>query len=166
MNEVTRLIESNQSLAFLIPLFWILLWIVASVIYRRSHGKAIYPSKPRDSLYYEGWASGHSNSNVFTKLGGASRCLLVAVTPDSLIVQPRFPFNLMFLPEIYGLEHHIPGLNIRTVEKKGKLFKGVEVQFIDMNGGTKSVRLYLKKIDEFLTAIGKISPIAVVKTGL
>jgi len=161
MNEVTRFIETNQSLFFLTPLFWILLCIGASVIYRRSHGKAIYPSKPRESLYYEGWASGHSNSNIFTKLRGASRCLMVAVTPDSLIVQPRFPFNLMFMPEIYGLEYHIPGLNIRSVEKKGTLFKGVEVQFIDTNGGEKSVRLYLKKTDEFISALGKISSIAV-----
>lgn len=86
---------------------------------------------------------------------------MVAVTPDSLIVQPRFPFNLMFMPEIYGLEYHIPGLNIRSVEKKGTLFKGVEVQFIDTNGGEKSVRLYLKKTDEFISALGKISSIAV-----
>ena len=82
-----------------------------------------------------------------------------------MIAQPRFPFNLMFLPEIYGLEYNIPGLNIRTVEKKGKLFKGVEVQFIDTNGGEKSVTLYLKKIDEFITAIAKISPMVGARTG-
>jgi len=82
----------------------------------------------------------------------------VAVTPDYLIIQPRFPFNLMFLPEIYGLEYRIPKLNIRTVEKKGRIFgKGVEVQFIHEDGGEKSIRLYLKKTDEFLAAIGKVS---------
>ena len=59
----------------------------------------------------------------------------------------------MFLPEIYGLEYHIPGLSIRAVEKKGRVLgKGVEVQFMDADGGEKSVRLYLKRTDEFLAA--------------
>ena len=160
MKELIKIIEANSTLSFVGPLVWVLLWVVASIIYRRSRGKAILPSKPKNSLFYEGWASGHSNSNIFTKLGGARNCLLVAVTPDVLIIQPRFPFNLMFLPEIYGLEYHIPGLNIRAVEKKGRVFgKGAEIQFIDGDGGEKSVRLYLKRIDDFLAAIGKISAI-------
>ncbi|HJW85380.1 MAG TPA: hypothetical protein VJ440_01965 [Candidatus Brocadiaceae bacterium] len=158
MNELTKIIETNHTLFYVGPWLWISLWIVASIVYRRSRGKAIFPLKPKESLYYEGWASGHSNSNIFTKLGGARNCLLVAVTPDSLIIQPRFPFNLMFLPEIYGLEYRIPRLNIRAVEKKGGIFgKGVEIQFIDVSGGEKSVRLYLRRTDEFLTAIGKVS---------
>ena len=167
MNELTKIIETNHTLFYVGPWLWISLWIVASIVYRRSRGKAIFPLKPKDSLYYEGWASGHSNRNIFTKLGGARNCLLVAITPDSLIIQPRFPFNLMFLPEIYGLEYRIPGLNIRTVEKKGRIFgKGVEIQFIDVGGGEKSVRLYLKRTDDFLTAIGKISDIVGNKTSL
>ena len=117
MKEFINFIEAHRSLSFVGPLVWILLWVVASIIYRSSRGKAILPSKPKNSLFCEGWASGHSNTNIFTKLGGARNCLLVAVTPDALIIQPRFPFNLMFLPEIYGLEYRIPGLNIRAVEK-------------------------------------------------
>ena len=66
----------------------------------------------------------------------------------------------MFLPEIYGLEYRIPGFNIRAVEKKGRIFgKGVEIQFIDGGSGEKSVRLYLKRTDDFLAAIGKNSGI-------
>jgi len=167
MNELTKMIEMNHTLLFAGPLLWVFLWIVASVVYRKSRGKAIFPSKPKDSLFYEGWASGHSNSNIFTKLGGAHNCLLVAVTPDSLIIQPRFPFNLMFLPEIYGLEYRILGVNIRTIEKKGRIFgKGVEIHFVDADGGEKSVRLYLKRTDEFLAAIGKVSGIVGNKTSL
>lgn len=167
MNDLIKIIEAHRSLSFVGPFVWILLWVVASIIYRKSRGKAILPSKPKNSLFYEGWASGHSNRNIFTKLGGAHNCLLVAVTPDALIIQPRFPFNLMFLPEIYGLEYRIPGLNIRTVEKKGRIFgKGVEMQFIDVGGGEKSVRLYLKRTDDFLAAVGKISDIVGNKTSL
>ena len=160
MSELTKMIEKSRTLFFVGPLLWVSLWIVASVVYRRSRGKTVFPLKPKDSLYYEGWASGHSNRNIFTKLGGAHNCLLVAVTPDSLIIQPRFPFNLMFLPEIYSLEYRIPRLNIRTVEKKGRVFgKGVEIQFIDVDGGEKSVRLYLKRTEEFLAIIGKVPDI-------
>jgi len=165
MNGLIKTIETNHTLFFAWPLLWVLFWIVASIVYRKSRGKAILPSKPETSLFCEGWASGHSNSNIFTKLGGAHNCLLVAVTPDSLIIQPRFPFNLMFLPEIYGLEYCIPGFNIRAVEKKGRIFgKGVEIQFIDVDGSEKFVRLYLKRTDEFLEAIGKVSDIAGNKT--
>jgi len=167
MNELIKIIEAHRLLSFVGPLVWILLWVVASIIYRKSRGKAILPSKPKSSLFYEGWASGHSNRNIFTKLGGASNCLLVAVTPDSLIIQPRFPFNLMFLPEIYGLEYRILRLNIRTVEKKGRIFgKGVEIQFIDVDGSERSVRLYLKRTNEFLAAIGKVADILGNKTSL
>jgi hypothetical protein len=158
MNNLNNLSTTKPFVFFAIPWLWIGLVVAASVIYRRSKGKAIYPSKPKDSLYYEGWASGHSNSNILTKLGGARNCLSVAVTADSLIIQLRFPFNLMFLPEIYGLEYHISGSSIRSLEKKGRLFwKGVEVQFIDTDGGLKSLSLYLKNTDDFVAAIGKLS---------
>jgi hypothetical protein len=160
MNELSRTIEMNHTLFFSFAWLWISFWIIASVIYRRSRGKSIYPSEPKDSLYCEGWASGHSNSSIFTKIGGARNCLLVAVTSDALIIEPRFPFNLMFLPEIYGLEYRIPGSNIRNIEKKGRVFgKGVEVQFADVDGGNKSVMLYLKNTDAFLAAIEKLDSI-------
>ncbi len=160
MNELIKAIEAHRSLFLVAPVIWILILISASIIYRKSRGKVILPSKPKDTLFYEGWASGHSNTNIFTKLGGARNCLLVAVIPDALLIQPRFPFNLMFLPEIYGLEYRIPGLNIRAVEKKGRILgKGVEILFIDGSGSQKSVRLYLKRTDDFLAAIGKISDI-------
>ncbi len=167
MKELINFVEAHRTLSFVGPLVWILLWVVASIIYRMSRGKTIVPAKPKNSLFYEGWASGHSNTNIFTKLGGAHKYLLVAVTPDALIIQPRFPFNLMFLPEIYGLEYRIPGLNIRAVEMKGRIFgKGVEMKFIDGGGSEKSVRLYLRKTDDFLVAIGKISDIVRNKTSL
>jgi hypothetical protein len=140
---------------FGIAIAWILLWTMVWVIYRRSKGKAIIPRKPEDSVFYEGWASGHSNRSLLTKLGGAHNCLLVAVVPDALIIQPRFPFNLMFLSEIYDLEHRIPRTQIRSVRAKRGIFgKSVEVEFLNSAGDTRSFRLWLKKVDKFLAAIG------------
>jgi len=161
MHELIQMIQTNHNLFFAGPLLWISLCVVASVVYRRSRGKAIWPSKPENCMFYESWTSGHSNSSIFTKLGGARNCLLVAVTPDSLVIQPQFPFNLMFLPEIYGLEYSIPALNIRAVAERGRILgRGVEVEFIDLDGGEKSVRLYLRKTDQFLATMGKLSAFA------
>ena len=156
MKELTRIIETNFNLFFLVPILWVFLWIGASIVYRRSRGKDIFPSKPRNVLFYEGWASGHSNRSIFTKLGGAHNCLLVAVVPDALIIQPRFPFNLMFLPEIYDLEYQIPRVNIQSVKLKKPIFgKSVEIEFRGSDGDTRSVRLYLRKMDEFQATIGE-----------
>jgi hypothetical protein len=155
VSEIIRVVQANHAWVFLGCLLWVSLLMAASVVYRRSRGKVIYPTRPKDSLYYEGWASGRSNTNLFTKVGGANNCLMVAVTPDFLIIQPRFPFNLMFLPELLGLEYRIPKVDVRGVEKKGGLFgKGVEVHFVDADGGSRSVRLYLRRTDEFLAAMG------------
>jgi hypothetical protein len=81
--------------------------IAASVLYRRARGKPIMSWDVPDAVFIEGTASGHSNRTWLTKLGGAHRCLVVAVTGTRLIIRPRFPCNLMFLPEVYGLEHDI-----------------------------------------------------------
>ena len=48
----------------------------------------------------------------------ASRCLIVAVTDEALIVGPRFPFNLMFLPEVWGMEYNIPISDVAEVRTK------------------------------------------------
>ncbi len=166
MNELIEFIEKNQSLFFSGPLLWVLLRIVASIVYRRSREKEILTFKSKNALFYEGWASGHSNRSIFTKLGGAHNCLGLAVISDALIVQPRFPFNLMFLPEIYDLEHRIPSMNIRSIKVKRSFFsKTVEIQFTGSDGGTRSIKLYLRKLDDFLAAHGKVSDVVADKIG-
>jgi hypothetical protein len=140
------------------PWLFIFLWILASVGYRRSQGKEIIPRIPNNALFYEGWASGHSNRSFFTRVGGAHNCLSVAIVPDALIIRPRFPFNLMFLPEIYNWEHRIPSINLRSLATDNSfLGKSVELQFTDSEGGIQSTKLYLRRHDDFLATIGKIS---------
>lgn len=134
---------------------WIALWIGASILYRGSRGKPIFPRKPDHTLFFERYGSGNSNKNLLTKLGGASNCLSVAVTNDSLIVQPIFPFNLMFLPEIYGLEYDIPRKNIRSViEKKALLGRVTTLEFSTTDGKQHSIDLRLRGMDQFLQALG------------
>jgi hypothetical protein len=85
---------------------WIPSVVLLSVLFRRSRGKPVVPKVPPNALYVERSASGRMASN----------CLIVAVTRETLIVVPRFPFNLMFIPEIYGLEHVIPVASVREVK--------------------------------------------------
>ena len=154
MHEWFSSIDDAFSVLFGGALAWVALWIAASVIYRGSRGKPIFPRKPDHTLFFERYGSGNSNKNLLTKLGGASNCLSVAVTRDSLIVRPIFPFNLMFLPEIYGLEYDIPRKNIRSVvEKEALLGRITTLEFSTPDGEQHSIDLRLRSMDKFLQAL-------------
>jgi hypothetical protein len=143
-------------IAFASGIGWILLWVGASIVFRRNRGKEIIPRKPEGSIFYERTASGRSNLNFFTKIGGARNCLMVAITQQELIVKPWFPFNLMFLPEIYDLEHRIPRANILRIKKGSILFwKNITIELQDADGATHSITLMLRGQDDFLKALGK-----------
>ena len=137
-----------------IAILWIAAVIAVSIFYRRQNGKPVYPTRPLDALFYEGFASGRKMTNLFTRLGGANNCLMVAVTPSAFSVVPRFPFNLMFLPEIFGLELRIPRSAIRSVERKSNLFgQWIIVSFfIDRPG---QIALRLRDPDAFTEALGQ-----------
>lgn len=116
----------------LFPLVWIGGWIGASVLYRLREGKAVFPGLPDGAVFAQRMASGRSLRTWWTSLGGAKNCLTVGVTRTELVVTPMFPFNLMFLPEIYGLELRIPLTAITRVEKKpGALGQRLVVHFGD-----------------------------------
>lgn len=114
--------------------------VVASVIYRLGAGKPIYPKLPSRALYAERWASGPFAYN----------CLLVSVTASSLSVVPKFPFNLMFLAEIYGLERSIPLASIHSVQQTGS---NVAVLY---GADQQTLRLRLSKPDQFLNTISTV----------
>lgn len=141
---------------FLIPLVWIALVIAASVVYRKSKGKPVWYRDVENALFVEKRASGNSHRTWYSKLGGAQNALAVAVTPSHLVVRPLFPFNLMFLPEIYGLEATVPLDRVRTIEP-GRQFgrEVVDVEFQDANGGVERYSLGLRRQDEFLNALNQ-----------
>ena len=133
---------------------WVLLWFGVSFAYRKGKHKSILAEKPADAAFLETWTSGHSNRNLLTKVGGARNCLLVAVTRESLIVRPHFPFSLLFLPEIYDLDYDIPRTRIRSVTpKKGLFGETVEVVFDSSRGDARSIELRLRQPQQFLQAV-------------
>ncbi len=109
---------------------WVALVVLVSVFVRRSRGKPIFPKVPANGLDSERKASGR----------WASNCLIVAITPEAIIVTPRFPLNLTFLPEIYGLEHNIPRSDVSHVEGKKSWASNVAISL--RNGHTLRLKVH------------------------
>ena len=109
------------------PFIWIAGWILISVLYRLKAGKPIFPRAPKTAVFSEGWVSGRSLANILTRMGGAKNCLLVYVADGMLTVVPVFPFNLMFLPEIFGLELTVPTTLVGVEQVEGLFGKRLRI---------------------------------------
>jgi len=143
----------------LVPLLWIAAYIGASIIFRLSREKPLWPSAPSDARFVERHASGSCLDTLWGRLGGARNCLLVTLTPAELYVTPQFPFNLMFLPEIYGLEARVPYGRIRNCTPIDKWYgKSVRIEFTRSSGADSTFSLILRKRKEFLTTIDTLLP--------
>ncbi|HVZ28826.1 MAG TPA: hypothetical protein VG839_00425 [Asticcacaulis sp.] len=138
---------------FLLSVAWIGFWLTLSVFYRRSRRKPIFPALPHNARFARARLSGFSDKNLMSRIGGAKNCLLVAVTDTTLSIVPSFPFNLLFLPEIYDLEHNIPLGNVISATKKpGLLGSLVNITF-QTHGEKRRVQLRLRKADELIAAL-------------
>jgi len=135
---------------FVFALFWIGGWIAASIIYRRINGKSVFPRSPLGAVFRERMASGWNDGSWIGRIGGASRCLLVAVTDREIVITPFFPFNLMFLPEIYGLEIRTSLSQIRRVEERRWFFRDSII--VDMGNGQR-FGLILRDPEAFKAAL-------------
>ena len=148
---MNRYLLDNQFLLFVAAIIWLLLLILLSVYNRKKNGKIIIGDPKVNILFRERNASGHSNKNIITKIGGARNSLKVILSDEYLIVTPYFPFNLMFLPNIYDIEFNIDYKDI--VEIRKGFMKSINISFKE---GTriKKLNLLLKQKDKFLTTIG------------
>ena len=149
--------QEHPALLISFGFVWITGWIIASVIYRQSRNKPILFPRDVGAEFVEAAVSGYSHDTWYTKLGGASRCLYVAVAHRHLIIRPHFPFNLMFLPEVYGLEHKVPLEQITKVEFRPGVRKRLEIAFRDNNGQSRRVSLYLRKPQELVSVLPRVS---------
>jgi hypothetical protein len=148
---VTDLVASSLGW---ISALWIGGWLTASAIFRRMSGKPIIPHAPSDAAFHEDWCSGRSLRNWLTRIGGARNCLMVYVQHNELIVTPKFPFTLMFLPDIYGLEMRVPLSAITSVTPTRFLFgRALRITFIE--SGPPPLELRLRDEDGFMRHLGK-----------
>jgi hypothetical protein len=138
---------------WLVLLLWVAAAGTASVFVRLSRGKPILFFSVPNALFQERTASGRSNDRWWRQLGGASNCLVVAVTRDRLVIRPFFPFNLLFLPETYGLEHDVPLSSVCSATAD-RSFSRRRVRLILRDGdGERDVSLFLRQPDEFLRLV-------------
>jgi len=114
-------------------------------------------AKPRfvqaDVVFQEWFASGNSQKNFFTKIGGARNCLRLVVTGSFLWVTSWFPFSL-FAP-FYDMEHVIPLGSITSVRHSLLFGKPtVLLTFVANNGVSRSLRLAPKNPEDFCKSLG------------
>jgi hypothetical protein len=117
------------------------LGVLLSILYRRRAGKPLFPKVPADARYAE-----RRGSAPF-----ASSCLLVWVTADTLEVVPYFPFNLMFLPEVYGLERSIPISTIHKVERPR--FLSLSNVIVTYGDEDRRLRLSVRRPNDLVAAL-------------
>lgn len=139
---------------FLAPWLWILCWFGTSIVFRLNRGKPVYTKAPEGAVYKENWGSGRSLDTIWGRIGGANNCLIIAVTRDVLVVTPHFPFNLGFLPEIYGLELTAPLKRVRIENPAAGLFRSRVVIVVE-GPDQKRMDLKLRDRDAFLAALGQ-----------
>jgi hypothetical protein len=90
--------------------------------------------------------------NLLTRIGGARNCLLVYVAEGSLTIVPVFPFNLMFLPEIYGIEATAPISDVAIEGVKDGLF-GKSIILTIRGSKPRRFELWLEDRDGFQSAL-------------
>jgi hypothetical protein len=119
-----------------------------------------FRARPRiakeDIVYQEFFASGASQKNVLTKLGGGRNCVRLVVTRDLLWVTSWFPFSL--IAPIYDGVHVIPLPSISSVQPSR--FAGSDsilLSYTDESGRSHTLRLIPKHQERFLAAIGQRS---------
>ena len=147
MQEIFKILEQNHSLLIGVAFAWVFFVILASILYRTYKKNKLPKLLDSDVKFSEKMASGRSLKNWATKIGGARNCLVVQVSNDGLLVRPFFPFNLMFLPEVYDLEHFIPLERIKKIEPNNNK---IRIDFETEKGVKNSLELRLKQHQKFI----------------
>jgi len=120
----------------------------------RAKGRSIRPSLPTDALFAESGASGNSERSFITRIGGASRVLLVCVTRREFVVESIFPFNVYMYENPFDLEHRVPIKSLTSVEEgiKGAVF----VSFNDSEHQAHKLRLIVKNPAALVAALRSV----------
>jgi hypothetical protein len=106
-----------------------------------------------DIVYQEWRASGCSQRNIITKLGGGRGCIRLVVTDRLLWVTSWFPFSV-FLP-LYDMSHVIPLKAITDIRRSRFLWwpNTVLLTYADVHGRLRTLRLIPRSPEAFLERI-------------
>ena len=152
---------ANPNTLIILGLAWLAAWVAASAVFRLIRGKPVFTRPPPQPLFVERWRSGRSMNGFFSRLGGANRVLMVAISRDLLVIRPQFPFTLMFLPEIYGLEIEARLRDVVEARVEKTLFLSwVFVTVRDETGAVRRLKLQLRDPAGFLAALERAPQIS------
>jgi len=135
------------------PWVWIAGVLVASIIVRRRQGKPIFPRAPKGAVFSEHMASGWSDG--WRALGGARNCLTIWINRDTLTIVPFFPFNLMFIGAVWGLEQSIPRRDVLNVERRSGILRETIIVTYRQNLETRRFTLVLRKSEVFVRLLNR-----------
>lgn len=134
-------------------------WFVLSVVVRLATQRTLFASPRLDARFVERWVSGRSGTGLVARFATARNCLQVQITPDSLLVQPHFPFTLGFMPEVYDLDKNVPLSAVRSAMLAGGAgSKVVEVTYLDRHKTERMLQLRLHYANEFVAAVSAARP--------
>ncbi len=123
---------------------------------RRRNGPVHPPIEPDDLLFVEKRASGVSERNWSTRIGGASNALEVMVSRQGLVIQPNTVIRWLMRRNFNDLEHYIPHESVIRVEAdRPSDRKRVRVEFRDADGTERSIVLYLEYSAQFLSVMSR-----------
>lgn len=145
---------SNFDLLFAFFIAWFLFLLIASIVYRKVRRKKVLIPARHEVVFEERGASGRSLRTWWTRLGGAYNCLVVSVTRSRLVVRPIFPFTLLFLPEVYDLEHSIGLTEITNINIQSGVFRQLAVVEFQEGQQLRRIEFTLRDSDGFLQSIG------------
>ena len=148
-----QFVKDNFTLLLTVGIVATVVGVAVSIVYRVASAREVVSLPEQDVLFTERWASGSSQKNLVTKLGGASNCLSITLSRNAVIIRPMFPFNLLFLPEVYDLEHVIPRSSIKNIEFGGPNSRCISLEFESHGGRMKRFELSLRRGEEFRHAI-------------
>lgn len=125
--------------------------ILVTIIRRASKGQLNAPRPPTDAVFVERWASGRDLGSGRQSMGGARRCLFVALTKGRLITALQPPFNLFSRSD---LEHDIPLGNVTGLTEAIGSWRGpsVRLRFRDPHGIGQEIELLLDDQRRFMDA--------------
>ena len=151
MEQFDTFMRQHFAALFLFSFVWVIANIAWRFYRRRQRGISFPPLNSVRARFHEGMASGNSDKNLFSRLGGARNCLRVTVTDDEVWVHSFFPFYLITESD---LEHRIPHDAITSAQVANTSFgRRVLLDFALPDGGSRRLSLALRNPDGFLAAL-------------